>query len=130
MADRCAPRHRLRISRPYRRNCRQYAVIAALTTAAGLSRRADDGGMPAVGALVRCTDGSWMTRPPQNCSAGHRLEPGRMLVVVGHQPCAGLSPHAAITRVQAVSRIASTRLARLGKLATTGLGLQALPYVK
>jgi hypothetical protein len=41
--------------------------------------------MPAVGALVRCTDGSWMTRPPQRCPAGHRLEPGRMLV--GHQPC-------------------------------------------
>ena len=23
--------------------------------------------MPAVGELVRCTDGSWMTRPPQSC---------------------------------------------------------------
>jgi hypothetical protein len=23
------------------------------------------GFMPAVGELVRCTDGSWMTRPPQ-----------------------------------------------------------------
>src|ERR1700758_1858954 len=43
------------------------------------------GFMPAVGALVRRTDGSWMTRPPRNCPAGHRLEPGRMLV--GHQPC-------------------------------------------
>jgi hypothetical protein len=41
--------------------------------------------MPAVGALVRCTDSSWMTRPPQNCPAGHRLDPGRMLV--GDQPC-------------------------------------------
>lgn len=34
------------------------------------------GFMPAVGALVRCIDGSWMTRPPQRCPAGHRLEPG------------------------------------------------------
>ena len=41
--------------------------------------------MPAVGALVRCTDGSWMTRPPQSCSHGHRLRPGARLV--GHQPC-------------------------------------------
>ena len=41
--------------------------------------------MPAVGALVRCTDGSWMTRPPQSCPGGHRLGPGAMLV--GHQPC-------------------------------------------
>jgi hypothetical protein len=41
--------------------------------------------MPAVGALVRCTDGSWMTRPPQSCPRGHRLGPGAMLV--GHQPC-------------------------------------------
>jgi hypothetical protein len=40
--------------------------------------------MPAAGELILCTDGSWMTRPPQNCPAGHRLEPGRMLV--GHQP--------------------------------------------
>jgi hypothetical protein len=41
--------------------------------------------MPAVGDLVRCTDGSWMTRPPQSCPHGHRLRPGAMLV--GHQPC-------------------------------------------
>jgi hypothetical protein len=33
--------------------------------------------MPAVGALVRCTDGSWMTRPPQSCPHGHRFRPGR-----------------------------------------------------
>src|SRR6202008_3036038 len=33
--------------------------------------------MPAVGALVRCTDGSWMTRPPQSCPRGHRLGPAR-----------------------------------------------------
>ena len=26
--------------------------------------------MPAVGELVRCTDGSWMTRPPQSCPRG------------------------------------------------------------
>ena len=25
------------------------------------------GVMPAVGELVRCTDGSWMVRPPQRC---------------------------------------------------------------
>jgi hypothetical protein len=43
------------------------------------------GFMPAVGELVRCTDGSWMTRPPQSCPRGHRLGRGAMLV--GHQPC-------------------------------------------
>jgi hypothetical protein len=31
------------------------------------------GFMPAVGELVRCTDGSWMARPPQSCPHGHRL---------------------------------------------------------
>jgi hypothetical protein len=41
--------------------------------------------MPAVGDLVRCTDGSWMTRPPQSCPHGHPLGPGATLV--GHQPC-------------------------------------------
>src|SRR6476619_2644131 len=41
--------------------------------------------MPAVGELVRCTDGSWMIRPPQRCPRGHRLGAGRTLV--GHQPC-------------------------------------------
>jgi hypothetical protein len=41
--------------------------------------------MPAVGDLVRCTDGSSMTRPPQSCPRGHLLRPGAMLV--GHQPC-------------------------------------------
>jgi hypothetical protein len=41
--------------------------------------------MLAVGALVRCTDGSWMTRPPQSCRHGHPLRPGAMLV--GLQPC-------------------------------------------
>ena len=43
------------------------------------------GFMPAVGELVRCTDGSWMTRPPHSCPRGHLLRPGAMLV--GHQPC-------------------------------------------
>jgi hypothetical protein len=56
------------------------------------------GFMPAVGELVRCTDGSWMTRPPQSCPRGHLLRPGAMLVgtsraarvVVGTQPgCMG-----------------------------------------
>jgi hypothetical protein len=41
--------------------------------------------MPAVGELVRCTDGSWMIRPPERCPRGHRLGAGRVLV--GHQPC-------------------------------------------
>ena len=36
--------------------------------------------MPAVGALVRCTDGAYMVRPPQDCPVGHRLQPGHMLV--------------------------------------------------
>src|SRR6202008_3074819 len=43
------------------------------------------GFVPAVGDLVRCTGGSWMTRPPQSCPHGHRLRPGAM--VVGRQPC-------------------------------------------
>jgi hypothetical protein len=34
--------------------------------------------MPAVGELVRCTDGRWMIRPPQPCPRGHRLTPGRV----------------------------------------------------
>ena len=38
--------------------------------------------MPAVGGLVRCTDGSWMTRPPQRCPRGHRLRPGHTLAMV------------------------------------------------
>jgi hypothetical protein len=33
----------------------------------------DDWFHAAVGALVRCKDGSWMTRPPQRCPRGHRL---------------------------------------------------------
>jgi hypothetical protein len=41
--------------------------------------------MSAVGELVRCTDGSWMTRSPQSCPHGHLFRPGAMLV--GHQPC-------------------------------------------
>ena len=40
------------------------------------------GCMPAVGVLVRCTDGSWMTRPPQRCPRGHRLRPGHTLAMV------------------------------------------------
>ena len=43
------------------------------------------GFMPAVGELVRCTDGRWMIRPPQHCPRGHRLSPGRVLV--GHRVC-------------------------------------------
>jgi hypothetical protein len=31
------------------------------------------GFMPAVGALVRRSNGSWMTRPPQTRPHGHRL---------------------------------------------------------
>jgi hypothetical protein len=41
--------------------------------------------MAAVGDLVRCTDGSWMTRPPQSCvtpaspsSVRHRRSPTRL----------------------------------------------------
>jgi hypothetical protein len=41
--------------------------------------------MPAVGELVRRTDGRWMIRPPQHCPRGHRLSPGRVLV--GHRVC-------------------------------------------
>ncbi|ETW23204.1 hypothetical protein [Mycobacterium gastri] len=41
--------------------------------------------MPSVGELVRCTDGTWMVRPPTHCPRGHRLARGRVLV--GHQPC-------------------------------------------
>jgi len=42
--------------------------------------------LPAIGELVRCTDGSWIVRPPTNCTRGRRLLPGWMLV--GQQPCA------------------------------------------
>src|SRR5258705_7106097 len=47
--------------------------------------------MPAVGELVRCTDGSWMVRPPRRCPRGHRLDAGRTLV--GHQPCDCVGGH-------------------------------------
>jgi hypothetical protein len=47
------------------------------------------GFMPAVGDLVRCTDGSWMTRPPQSCQRGHPLGPGAMLVGHGRGPMIG-----------------------------------------
>ena len=51
----------------------------------GESSLAYRGIMPAGGELVRCTDGSLMTRPPQSCPHGHLLRPDAMLV--GHQPC-------------------------------------------
>jgi hypothetical protein len=51
--------------------------------------------MPAVGDLVRGTDGSWMTRPPQSCPHGHRLRPGAVLV--GHRPCSCRGGHTAWT---------------------------------
>jgi hypothetical protein len=44
---------------------------AIKVSTAGEDQPAYRGTMPAVGALVRCTDGSWMTRPPQNCPRGH-----------------------------------------------------------
>jgi hypothetical protein len=47
--------------------------------------------MPAVGELVRCTDGRWMIRPPQHCQRGHRLAPGRVLF--GHVPCSCRGGH-------------------------------------
>jgi hypothetical protein len=31
------------------------------------------GAIPAVGDLVRCTNGAWMIRRPQRCPRGHRL---------------------------------------------------------
>jgi hypothetical protein len=42
--------------------------------------------MAAVGELVRCTNGSWMVRPPERCPRGHRLAAG-----VG--PATGLGIH-------------------------------------
>jgi hypothetical protein len=36
--------------------------------------------VPAVGDLVRSTDGDWMVRPPLHCPSGHRLKRGRILV--------------------------------------------------
>jgi hypothetical protein len=47
--------------------------------------------MPAVGELVRCTDGRWMVRPPERCPRGHQLGAGRVLV--GHQPCSCRGGH-------------------------------------
>jgi len=32
---------------------------------------------PQSASFVRCTDGSWMVRPPQRCPRGHRLGVGR-----------------------------------------------------
>jgi len=32
------------------------------------------GFMSAVGALARCTDGSWMTRPAQSCPRGRHFQ--------------------------------------------------------
>jgi hypothetical protein len=51
--------------------------------------------MPAVGELVRCTDGRWMTRPPTHCPRGHRLQPGRVLV--GHKVCSCRGGHTSWT---------------------------------
>ena len=36
--------------------------------------------MPAVGDLVRPTEGAWMVLPPRRCPQGHSLGPGRVLV--------------------------------------------------
>jgi hypothetical protein len=47
--------------------------------------------MPAVGELVRSTNGSWMVRPPEHCPRGHRFGAGRVLV--GHQPCSCRGGH-------------------------------------
>jgi hypothetical protein len=67
---------------------RSPGALAALRAGDQVPKRAITptlGVMPAVGELVRCTDGSWMTRPPQSCPHGHPLGPDAMLV--GHQPC-------------------------------------------
>jgi hypothetical protein len=40
---------------------------------------------PAVGELVRCTDGPWMVRPPERCRHGHPHLPGR--TIIGAIPC-------------------------------------------
>jgi hypothetical protein len=40
------------------------AELLWLLTVSHFVMLVDDWFMPAVGALVRCTDGSWMTRPP------------------------------------------------------------------
>jgi hypothetical protein len=47
--------------------------------------------MPAVGELVRCTEGRWMVRPPERCPRGHQLGAGRVLV--GRQPCSCRGGH-------------------------------------
>ena len=84
------------ILKPNLRPFRQFAVLAvAWALAAEQSLLIDDratlGVMPAVGDLVRCTDGSWMVRPPERCPRRHRLPPGRTLV--GHQPCDCVGGH-------------------------------------
>jgi hypothetical protein len=51
--------------------------------------------MPAVGELVRCTDGRWMVRPPERCPRGHQLRADRVLI--GHQPCSCVGGHTSWT---------------------------------
>ena len=55
------------------------------------AQRSTVGTMPAVGDLVRCTNGAWMVRTPERCRRGHRLGAGRVLV--GHQPCSCRGGH-------------------------------------
>jgi hypothetical protein len=43
--------------------------------------------MPDVGDLVRTTAGTWITKPPIRCAAGHQLGSGQVLV--GHVACRG-----------------------------------------
>ena len=82
-------------------------------------------GMPAVGELVRCTNGAWMVRPPLRCPRGHRLRPGH--TIVGTIACScgrhltwryrvrrGHLPAGAVRRVQLAAR-ASARAVGAGR---------------
>ena len=51
--------------------------------------------MPAVGELVRCTNGSWMVRPPERCPRGQQLRAHRVLI--DHPPCSCVGGHTSWT---------------------------------
>ena len=81
--------------------------------------------MPAVGALVRCTDGRWMVRPPEFCPRGHRIDAGQVLV--GHQTATAVfTPGPAPSNDQVlVSSSAAAFIGPSGVTTTTGLPIAA-----
>ena len=60
------------------------------------AQRSTVGTMPAVGELVHCIDGSWMT-PPQSCPRGHRFRSGAIADSSGRGTCGVLEPPSGFT---------------------------------